>query len=185
MSTTRAGQPLGNQLLVEYGIQTEQSDLRAHVCVQARCVYVYPTQSGLKALQSDVYPLRDVHTWVAGKRVLTARGYLVPPSAIRGCTPIPVPRWRVAAIFEDEPTTRKGQKCLHVVRRLLEMGLVPLPASTRVIERVDLQVQGMDILVALNARIQVKCDYRGGAKELGGTGNLFLQVAECNPLGSH
>ena len=28
-------------------------------------------------------------------------------------------------------------------------------------------------------RIQVKCDYDAGP---GGTGNLFLQTAECNPL---
>ncbi len=29
---------------------------------------------------------------------------------------------------------------------------------------------------------QVKCDFDGGRKELGGTGNLFLQVKEANPF---
>jgi hypothetical protein len=39
---------LQNTKLVDYGIQTEESDLRAHVCVNARQVYVYPTKKGVE-----------------------------------------------------------------------------------------------------------------------------------------
>ena len=42
-----------------------------------------------------------------------------------------------------------------------------------------------DLLVTASLRIQVKCDYRGGPRELGGSGNLFLQTHECNPLRRH
>jgi hypothetical protein len=47
------------------------------------------------------------------------------------------------------------------------------------------QIDGDDIVVLTGANrvhIQVKCDYPGGDKALGGTGNLYLQVAERNPL---
>jgi hypothetical protein len=48
-----------------------------------------------------------------------------------------------------------------------------------------MQFEGLDIVVATRVRIQVKLDFRGGERELGGTGNLFLQTAECNPTRSY
>ena len=48
-------------------------------------------------------------------------------------------------------------------------------------ERENVQIQGTDILVFSRKRVQVKCDYRCGDRPLG-TGNVFLQRAERNPL---
>ncbi len=46
-----------------------------------------------------------------------------------------------------------------------------------------MQIRGVDIVVRGQWRIQVKCDYDAGrGKDGSGTGNLFLQVAERNPL---
>lgn len=45
----------------------------------------------------------------------------------------------------------------------------------------SVQIAGTDIVVCCKKRIQVKCDSRCGERPLG-TGNLFLQRAERNPL---
>jgi len=44
-----------------------------------------------------------------------------------------------------------------------------------------MQISGIDVTMQDNMKIQVKMDYNGGDKRLGGTGNLYLQTAECNP----
>ena len=54
-----------------------------------------------------------------------------------------------------------------------------------IVKEMDLQINGVDIVINMNTKIQVKCDYRGGPKAYGGTGNLYLQVRECNPFGKH
>ena len=70
-------------------------------------------------------------------------------------------------------------------------GLLPIPAIADNVREIDVQLLGGDVIIKPNAIrkdeivIQVKCDYDGGERELGGTGNLFLQVAESNPLGIH
>lgn len=179
---------LGNTLLVEYGIQNEQSDIRAHVCVQAQRVYVYPTRQGTATINSGQYPRVPVRTPVGnGKTVITAEGYLVPPAAIPRCVSMPIPDRLLERVSfsASDGTTAKGEKAVRVVKWFLRHGGFPLSVHPEIIQEQDLQVQGLDIVVHLRARIQVKCDYNGGARELGGSGNLFLQVAECNPLKSY
>jgi hypothetical protein len=48
-------------------------------------------------------------------------------------------------------------------------------------ERQNVQILGTDILVFARKKVQVKCDYKAGDKPEG-SGNLFLQRAERNPL---
>jgi hypothetical protein len=48
-------------------------------------------------------------------------------------------------------------------------------------KRENVQIQGTDIVVFCRKKVQVKCDYAAGDKP-NGTGNLFLQRAERNPL---
>src|SRR5690606_40834141 len=69
--------------LVEYGTQTERSDVRAHVCPAVRCVYVYPTASGVAVVMTGNYPLRQAYQ--PGWPEPTAEGYLVPPEDIPNC----------------------------------------------------------------------------------------------------
>jgi hypothetical protein len=179
---------IGNTALVDYGIQTEQSDLRAHVCVNAGVVYVYPTKKGIEAIAKGTF--RKVSASQQGAAFATAEGYLVPPKSIWGMHPINA-RWamtRAGPISFADSTTQKGDWAVCVVRELLRFGYFPMWGSTEVIDDLDIQVQGVDIIVTSRARIQVKCDYEGGYPVRSGragervTGNLFLQVSECNPF---
>jgi hypothetical protein len=175
--------------LVDYGIHTEQSDVRVHVCPAVRRVYVYPTASGVAVVMTGNYPLRQAYQ--PGWPEPTAEGYLVPPEDIPNCVELKFRdlAWDALAFDRAESTTNKGDKAVRLVKSMLKHGLLPLPSGSRVVEEKDMQVEGTDILVHANqlrerdVRIQVKCDFYGGRRELGGTGNLFLQVRERNPFG--
>jgi hypothetical protein len=173
----------GNTALVAYGIQTEQSDLRAHVCVKAQRIYVYPTRSGVAAVQSGRYRKAPAYT----RDIQTAEGYLIPPDAIDGCVcwRIP-PNWFADAHFDERATpTEKGARALWLVQCAIRHGAFSLPADPDVVTDAKTQITGADLIVTVTARIQVKCDWNGGHTKYGGTGNLFIQVAECNPFGQH
>lgn len=174
---------LGNTHLVEYGIQTERSDLRAHVCVVAKALYVYPTAAGVLCANNPRYREVEVPT----RTLITARGRLVPPTAIAGCMFVPIPAGALAHadIRRTDTTATKGRKATGMVAALMRDGFFPAILVPQIITATGLQYEGVDIVATANICIQVKCDYDGGDKSLGGTGNLFLQTAECNPYQAH
>lgn len=171
---------LGNTKLVDYGIHNEQSDLRAHVGVMAGKVYVYSTRKAVILLSQKTYRLRDVVNMKL--KIVTAQGYAVPvqdiaPAIVDAADLI---GQQMFAPLDDESV--KGNKAVAVVQSLLRRGRFPLPANPLIVEDIDMQRSGLDVVVKGKWRIQVKCDYYCG-NGVGCTGNLFLQVAECNPLG--
>jgi len=174
--------------LVDYGIQNEESDIRVHVCPIVKRIYIYPTEEGRRAISSGMWPILDGFQPAIKER--TAMGYAVPPFAIRRCVCIePNPAvWQAMNFKKDEATSMKGTKAVKMAAQMIRNGIFPLPWSIDKMEEdpnIKLQIDGDDIIVAMGStivRIQVKCDYRGGAAELGGTGNLYLQIAERNPL---
>lgn len=187
---------MGNTKLVPCGIQTEKSDLRAHVSISARGVYLFPTKNGSKItdqcrkmeLGGQKPPYFKVQ--VKTGQIVTAEGYLVPPDDIPGCLRIPIPlSVFLGANFKPEDqygcTTIRGDKAVAIVKEMLKLGLIPVTLEVNEVTDQDLQISGTDIIVKAQARIQVKCDWRAGHRDFGGTGNLFLQVAECNPNGWH
>jgi hypothetical protein len=109
---------------------------------------------------------------------------LVPPQDIKECKGIVIPeRWIQEVGFKKNDTpTEKGNKAIEIVMKLLKGGWFPLSLFPQVITDMDMQIEGTDLIVRAERRIQVKCDYDGGPKTYGGTGNLFLQIAECNPF---
>lgn len=171
--------------LVNYGIQTEKSHIRVHVCPIARCVYVYPTISGLKAISTGKYPL--IYAYQTGHENPTARGYLVPPDNIACCIEIVLNNntWEFFDFREEESVINKGEKAVRLVKGMIKKGLLPFPAIPKIIKNQSMQINGIDILIQStkqnNVHIQVKCDFKGGDKNRGGTGNLFLQIQEANP----
>jgi len=177
--------------LVSYGIQTEKSHIRVHVCPIAKCVYIYPTENGIQAIDSGHYP--DVHGYQKDVDFPTAKGYLVPPFDINCCVGLSFrdDAWDAIGFSPSDSTSEKGSKAVKLVLAMIKRGLFPFLAIAAISEITDkqLQVQGQDIIIASSAIhahedivIQVKCDYAGGEKSLGGSGNLFLQTAERNPL---
>lgn len=180
---------MSNTTLVDYGIQNEKSHLRAHVCPLVRRVYIYQTKHGLKAIAGH----KCVFGYQDGVNIPTSRGYLVPPFDIEKCVSISFSTraWRAVNFSDKDDTTEKGAKATMLVLAMIKNGLFPLPALAEEITDYDLQINGQDIIISSSAIeqndivIQVKCDYNGGEKSLGGTGNLFLQTQECNPLGKY
>ena len=171
---------LGNTQLVEYGIRQEKSDIRAHVSVATKSVYVYGTSDGVAAINTGMYRKAPAYTG----SIVTAEGYLVPPDAISGCKRIPIPS-DLMSFNTTDSTSVKGDKAMRVVMQMLKDRLIPIALDVSDITDEMMQLEGTDIIVQATARVQVKCDWRAGPRELGGTGNLFVQVAECNPLNSH
>ncbi len=177
--------------LVDYGIHTEKSDLRVHVCVNAQRAYVYPTAAGIAAVNKAIEVGKQrTPGYQPGVNYATAEGYLVKPESIARCLPISIV-WALPLVggirFSDDTST-KGRKAVEVVTLMLRRGWFPMFATPEVIDDIDLQINGLDIVVRQTTRIQVKCDFEGGSPIKSGlkgervTGNLFLQVAESNPL---
>jgi hypothetical protein len=82
-----------------------------------------------------------------------------------------------------ESTSEKGKKAICIVQYMLWEGLIPLKLQTAEIDCKDLQLVGEDIIINQRITLQVKCDYRCGAQDRGGTGNLYLQTEERNVFG--
>ena len=174
-----------NLKLHDYGIQTEDSHIRAHVCPAVRRIYVYPTVHGIAALNRG----RNALGYQPGVDGPTANGKLVKPFDIDNCVALQINErvWDAFAFDEDADTTVKGAKAVKLVVRMIKAGLFPLPAGIIIDPNLSkaIQIKGDDIYVWTQkscVQIQVKCDFQGGEKHLGGTGNLYLQTAERNPL---
>lgn len=169
-----------NLALVDYGIQNEKSDLRLHVCFQVKRVYVYQTRYGVEVVKQGRY--KQVPVFTDGR--LTARGYLVPPMDIKSCVECEPQSylWEIVSLNPKMSTSEKGRAAVSIAAEALRRGLIPIPVLIDEVTDYNTQVGGTDIIVHGGSKIQVKCDLRGGRRELGGTGNLFLQVAERNIL---
>lgn len=167
---------LGNKSLVDYGIQNEESDYRAHVCYKYGSVFIFKTEEGRRACPGC--KSRPVMTG----SVITAMGYLVPVHKIRGVSECRIPEYikQRIKIYDTDTTTTKGLRAVQIVTRMAHDGLIALALEGNVVETHKEQVAGLDLLVWGKHKIQVKCDLPGGLGK-GYTGNLFLQYAECNP----
>jgi len=159
--------------LFNYGIQNEQSDLRAHVSVCNSTVYVFPTEAGQDVIKSGKYKARAAYTG----QVQTASGFAIPVGDIRAMKSVKIPNdiFFAARFDERDNTSAKGNKAVFVVSEMIKRGELPIIATPGEITDKDLQIQGTDILVTAKCRIQVKCDWRAGQ-----TRNVYLQVAERN-----
>jgi hypothetical protein len=168
--------------LVEYGIQEESSDVRIHVCPQVRRLYVFRTNDAKVAIKAANVSQRNAYQLIDGVRVLTAVGFVVAWDSIANCIQIPLRNelWHKYCIDANMPEAQKGYIAEQMVIAGLRLGVIPLPLDVQASAQFDEQMAGVDIVIPATT-IQVKCDYRGGSKELGGTGNLFLQVSEYNP----
>ena len=167
------------QGLVDYGIFTEESDIRAHVGVAMRKVYVFRTDAAREALRRKDYAVKQAFQ----SRVFdaTADGWLVPPADIEDLRSLPLPddRWW-AGFNEGDGTSAKGAAAVALVVRLLGKGHFPLWLAASESGDIAVQVAGTDIVVCAKQRIQVKCDWHAGNPQKSGC--LYLQKSERNPL---
>lgn len=159
--------------LYDYGIQNEESDLRAHVSVCNATVYVFPTESGRAAISSGAVKGKPAYTG----QTITAFGYPTPLRTISKLQSIKIPRWLFEQqnFMQSDTTSEKGRKAVNIVKEMLTRGLISISLNPTEITEKSLQIKGTDIHVTANCKIQVKCDWRAGE-----TGNVYLQVAERN-----
>ncbi len=176
-------QILGNTKLVEHGIQTEVADLRFHVGVVVKKVFVFEQQYALQAIHSGKFPLKPTHTGA----FVTAKGYCVPHTEIKGCRMVDIPPLLFARIgfSKQDNTSTKGKKAERLVNLMIQQGYLSTVLASVSADDQEMQVDGIDIVPDYAQAIQVKCDWKAGPKELGGYGNLYLQWEECNPLKAH
>lgn len=177
-------QPQGNTDLVDYGIQNEQSDVRMHIGVYAQQIYVYKTQDGRESIDPAKHRKAPAYT----NNIQTATGWLIPPDDIKDCHQLRIPndifdQSEIAKYPEKGNQGEKGKAATYIASEMLKAGLVPLSLRITEINDKKMQIMGIDITIKANIRIQVKCDYRAGIGHPRCTGNLFLQIQECNPFG--
>jgi len=173
--------------LFEYGIQLEQSDVRVHVSPATRRLYVFPTGRAQDMLNARAKEFREATATQPGVAYATARGFLIPWKQIPELRIVDLSHktwWDRFAYHAN--TSHKSACAVQVVQCALEHGYLPLwfkaAAET---EHVTLQIKGADIVLFARTVIQVKCDWSAGPVEFGGTGNIFFQTAELNPLRRH
>jgi hypothetical protein len=198
----------GNKTLVRYGIDTDKSDFRIHVCPRTGCIYIYPTHRGLEAVRSGKYERTPVEREKEGFQ--RGDSYAIPWDEIEECWEIEMPSDLVPNVNSEEnpcmwrnTPTQKGKWAEVLAMKMLGRGLVsfpgvPQPYSITKVEKVTdhkSQIAGIDAIVTIGrgplaeAReitVQIKMDCPGGSKERGGiTGKLYVQTHECNPRGEH
>jgi len=170
--------------LHEYGIADEQSDIRAHVSLPGRRVTVYSTDDMVTLTDSNDY--RSATATQPGVDFDTAKGVLVPiadihPRYVLLSDSFPWDKW----IHGEMGCKAKGDFAVLCVRAAIVANRFPLWVCGVVTEDREIDIQGTDIVVAASRRIQVKYDAPSYPRENGGSGNLFIQTHECNPLKIH
>jgi hypothetical protein len=164
--------------LFEYGIQTEHSDIRAHVSVVNRTIYVFKTAAGVAATERA----EQRTACQPGVDGPTAEGWVVPVEQIGDLRRLRFESWAGWDEFLPTLTTsQKGALAVACVREAMRLGRFPFWVDAVEDDRENVQILGTDILVFCRKKVQVKCDYRCGDRPRG-TGNVFLQRAERNPL---
>lgn len=183
---------MSNKKLVNYGIHTEESDIRIHVCVKARAVYVFPREAALAAVNQHACTDQAGHKQVFTNDVMTATGYAIPVEEIEPIYEIPIPRGWLSDDYRDAnahivihkqmDTSAKGRLAEKLVRWMWARNYLSMiaPISIQQERQLGKQIKGIDLSVVMPT-VQVKCDFDGGSKKHGGTGNLFIQLSECNP----
>lgn len=171
---------MGQRSLVDYGIQTDESDYRAHVGFAGGIVYFFETQKGQEVLEGGNYIYKRGRIPNAPQD--TFGGYPVPWKDVGGCQEIDIP----ADILDKykpkktDTTYKKGDAAIATIKAMLLRGLIPVNLMGVEVEEKDLQIRGEDIIVSANFSIQVKCDWMAGR---GGWGNLFFQTEEIHLKG--
>ena len=165
-------------MLHNYGIQNEESDLRAHVSVCNATVYTFLPSDAMDAI--NAHPeIQPRQAYQSGVNFATANGYPMPIKYIHGIQAIKIPQhvFMDANFMQSDNTSAKGSKAVFCITEMLKRNLIPFAFNIEEVPDRKMQISGTDILISAKYKIQVKCDWR-----VGETGNVYLQTQECNPL---
>lgn len=168
--------------LYESGIQNESANIRAHVGVLAGKLFIFKRQNAVDIMKDYVC----LPGYQPGVSEATALGYIVPPNDIEGMAILDIPAHYLEGFHDNLSTSEKGNRAVAIVMDCIAAGKFPFSFNGEFVIDKDIQISGTDIIVKANIRIEVKCDYkasvRKGAPDKRCTGNLYIQIAESNPL---
>lgn len=172
---------MGRSSLIEYGIASEGSDIRAHVTIPGRQIVVFRTADMKALVEANNWPRVGASQPGVNGRT-TGIGHLVPITAIE---PVCIIRsaacpWHKWSHWMRMDTDEKGRVAVSIVKAAIRANKFPFWVCACGVG-VDLDIRGTDIYVNTDRKIQVKHDGKAYPKELGGSGNLFIQTHECNP----
>jgi len=172
--------------LYKYGIEEENSHIRAHVSLPGRCITVFRTPDMWALIKTNHY--HSVYASQPGVSRETAKGWLVPLEDIDtqwGCVlrtnKYCWDKWD----HEKMSLGERGVMAVHCVRTFIIKNHFPLWIHGKVNEDIELDITGTDIIIDIKKHIQVKYDAKAYPREEGGSGNLFIQEYESNPLKVH
>ena len=166
--------------LIKYGIFEEKSDIRAHVTFEK--VFVFKTKELIKLLILKGNELPEALAYQKNYNEPTAKGKLIKPAMINDIRELKFTTWNEWSDFNEKEwnTTKKGKWAVRCVIELIRIGRFPFWLEAKQTENVKIDIQGTDILIVMNQKIQVKCDYPAFK-----TGNLYIQTHELNPYKLH
>jgi hypothetical protein len=168
-------------VLHTYGILTEESDIRAHVSVVNKSIYVFETCKGIEAVNTKTH--NDlVSAYQPGVAGATAKGWPIPIDQIDGLIRVDMHDFGFPCFGQYKmSTSEKGAMAVSCVCVALRSGKFPFWVDSEESSDASIQIAGTDVVLAFKKRIQVKCDWGSGERP-NGTGNVFLQFSERNPL---
>lgn len=174
---------LGNTNLVRYGIFDEKAEVRGHVSPTTKHIYVFLPERAREAIEKKEYAKKPAFTG----RLVTAKGYCIPPEDIKGCKAYPIPEdlLKEANFSKKDTTSEKGRKAEMIGEEMLRRGIIPAIITVNTCTDVNKQIDGVDATITVKCTYQFKCDYDAGPKMYGGSGNLYIQTEECNPFNQH
>lgn len=152
-------------------------EYRIHVCPLIGKIYVFSANSVKQAVGKKAIASTD-------GRYVTSEGILVNPRNLNA-KEYDIP-WDILQVLREQSKGRqatssnKGRLAEMAVVEMLRRGLLRgFSQNAEITTDRDEQLAGIDIWAG-KTPIQVKMDYRGGDKSLGGTGNLYIEVASHN-----
>jgi len=155
----------------EHGIVTDQCDWRVHVAPLACKLFVFRPSEAVKVLHLG----KRVNGFQNGVQGATSIGVLLPPQTLPGLFKIDLDS--NYGYSTEWSTSEKG--CWATAVTITHLG-------GTFVQELELQYKGVDVVGSRIGSLEVKCDERASfAKGLPHprcSGNLFLQLAERNPL---
>jgi len=159
--------------LISHGIFDEISDIRSHV--SDKVIYVFKTKEVIKAIKENKF--KQMAAYQPGYEQPTAYGHLVPIKIISDIRELKFNSWGEWNFDNNWSTSEKGKWAVRCTIELIRIGRFPFWLEAKQTDDINIDIKGTDILVVMNNRIQVKCDFPATK-----TGNLYIQTHEINPF---
>jgi hypothetical protein len=171
---------IGNTMLVYHGIEQDNSEWRVHVSYAN--VYIFLTQVMKERCEQKSYRVASAYQPVAGKKIETAKGFLVPIKDVSDLRVVAIPD-HLKSLYKWPPASDvglgdQGKRAESLVQAMMQCQLIIFPRNTVVETSAASQFGGVDLVHKADEVVyQVKSDL--GIEKY--WKNIYIQTYECNP----